>query len=58
MLEFLSNWFYGFIMGTIVLSGFAGIVIVVGGIFMWLGAWSLLLIIPVVFGLVVAIAEL
>lgn len=58
MLEFLSNWFYGFIMSTIVLSGFAGIVIVVGGILMWLGALSLLLIIPVVFGLVVAIAEL
>lgn len=58
MLEFLSNWFYGFIMSTIVLSVFAGIVIVVGGILMWLGAWSLLLIIPVVFGLVVAIAEL
>lgn len=58
MLEFLSNWFYGFIMATIVLGGFAGGVIVVGAILMWLGAWSLLLILPAAFGLIVAFAEL
>lgn len=58
MLEFLSNWFYGFSIGTVVLGAFVGIVIVISGIIMWLGAWSLLLILPALFGLLVAIAEL
>lgn len=57
-MEFLSNWLWGFIMCSIVLGGIAGMVIVAGYILMWLGAWSLLLVVPALFGLGVAIAEI
>lgn len=57
-MEFLANWLWGFIMCSIVLGGIAGIVIVVSYILMWLGAWSLVLVVPALFGLGVALAEL
>lgn len=57
-MEFLSNWLWGFIMCSIVLGGILGISITFGYILMWLGAWSLLFLVPALFGLAVAIAEL
>lgn len=58
MKDFLITWFLGFLFCSVLLSGFLGIVLVVGFLLTTLGAWSILLIIPIIFGLAVAIAEL
>lgn len=58
MKDFLATWFLGFLFCCVVLGGFLGIILVIGFILTTLGAWSILLILPALFGLAVAIAEL
>lgn len=47
-----------FLLCSVVLGGFLGIIVVISFILKTLGDWSILLILPVGFGLAVAIAEL
>lgn len=57
-MEFLTNWFLGFLVCTIVLGGIGGIIVVIWLIMEIFGAWAFLLILPALFGLFIAIAEL
>lgn len=57
-MEFLTNWLLGFLACTIVLVGIGAIIVIIWLITEILGAWTFLLILPALFGLAVAIAEL
>lgn len=57
-MEFLTNWFLGFLACAVVLGGIGAIIVVIWLIMEILGAWTLLLLLPALFGLGVALAEL
>lgn len=57
-MEFLLNWLGGFLFCTLALVVIGEIIVVIWLIMEIFGAWSLLLLVPTLFGLAVAIAEL
>lgn len=57
-MEFLTNWFLGFLACTVVLVGIGAFIVVIWLIMEIFGAWTFLLILPALFGLAVAIADL
>lgn len=57
-MEFLSNWLWGFLACAIVLDVIGAIIVVIWLITEIFGSWTFLLILPALFGLFVAIAEL
>lgn len=57
-MEFLSNWLWGFLACAIVLGVIGAIIVVIWLITEIFGSWTFLLILPALFGLFVAIAEL
>lgn len=57
-MEFLGNWLLGFLFCTLVLVGIGAVIAVIWIIMEILGAWTFLLILPALFGLIVAISEL
>lgn len=57
-MEFLTNWFLGFLACAVVLGGFGAIIVVIWLIMEIFGAWTFLLLLPALFGLVIAISEL
>lgn len=57
MIDFLISWAMGVLLSTIVLCGIAFIGVFIWAFVAWLGIWTWLLVIPILFGLLLAVYE-
>lgn len=58
MMDFLISWAMGVLFTTIAMIGVAFIGVFIWAFVTWLGIWTWLLVIPILFGLMLAVSEL
>lgn len=58
MKDFFMSWALGILLSTIVIGGIAFIGVFIWAFVTWLGIWAWMLVIPILFGLFMALYEL